>query len=64
MLSLGARQSENSLTFRTFTVYVGLSVADHISSQLEKAAEYFIFPSALSNVFRKHSEEHPEDKTY
>ena len=44
-------KSENCLAFGAFAVNVGLSVSPFVFDELEKSAEFFIFPSALVDVF-------------
>ena len=50
MLALGFRQTKYCLTFGAFAIYVGLSVSEFVLEKLEKSAEFFVFPSALSDV--------------
>jgi hypothetical protein len=63
MLSPSLGKSEYGFTFWTFTINVGFSVADLVFPELKKSAKFFVFPSALLHVLRKHSEEYPKDKS-
>ena len=50
MLSLCLRQTEDSVTVAAFAINVSFSVAEFISAELEKSAEFIVFTAARRDV--------------
>ena len=50
MLALCLWQTQNRLAARAFAVYVGLSVAEFVSLELEKTAEFLVFATSFVDI--------------
>ena len=62
VFSLCLGEAKNRPTVGAFSVDVGFSVTKPIADQLEKAAERFVFPTALGNVAGEHTEKDDKDQ--
>ena len=50
MLALCLWQTQNRLAARAFAIYVGLSVAEFVSLELEKSAEFLVFATSFIDI--------------